>query len=66
MIAETFLKLGIPNQIQTGVSCVKGRCPRSLDDRDINFCGSGWSRTTSVSYVTDLQSAAVNHLATLP
>ena len=28
---------GVPNEIRTRVTAVKGRCPRPLDDRDFDF-----------------------------
>ena len=30
-----FDKYGVPNRIRTGVTAVKGQCPRPLDDRDV-------------------------------
>ena len=34
--AGFFKKNGDPNRIRTGVTAVKGRCPRPLDDRAIS------------------------------
>ncbi len=52
---EQFVKLykkkfihGVPKGIRTPVSAVKGRCPRPLDDRDVNIFKNGeprWIRT---------------------
>ena len=44
-------KIGVPSEIRTRVSSVKGRCPRPLDDgnveekKAIQSGGSRWIRT---------------------
>ena len=34
-----ILEIGVPNEIRTRVIAVKGRCPRPLDDGDLNHFG---------------------------
>ena len=34
-----YFMSGTPNEIRTRVTCVKGGCPRPLDDRSITLVG---------------------------
>ena len=33
-VSRLYSKAGVPNRIRTGVTAVKGQCPRPLDDGD--------------------------------
>ena len=36
-ISASHFVFGVPNEIRTRVTAVKGRCPRPLDDGDCDF-----------------------------